>query len=133
MSSADNKKKPLPLVLPPPQLNINQALDNLPFFSQEALAASRVEDQYESGPQILVSLKDFVFNMTSLGEFLGPKGDLSTWAFRDISYTLTKNSNLEEDAEVQGYSNLSTKELETLNNWVQIFLARFEVVGRMEL
>jgi hypothetical protein len=142
MSSADNKKKSLPLVLPPPQPNINQALESLPVFNHEALAASRDEDQYESGPRILVGLKgmplsidlsfpffwqqshetDYVFDVTSLGEFLGSRGELSNWAFKDISYALTKNSSLQEDADVEGYFGLSTKELEMLDNWVKIFL-----------
>ncbi|KAJ6534536.1 hypothetical protein B0H10DRAFT_2145856 [Mycena sp. CBHHK59/15] len=55
------------------------------------------------------------------------------WAAKDISYTLTKCSNLPEDANVRGYSLLSETELDVLDKWLALFLERFEVVGRMEI
>jgi hypothetical protein len=64
----------------------------------------------------------YIFDVTSMGEFFGPKGQFSTYASKDISYTLAKFSNLAEDADVVGYGGLSAKELEVLDDWVSLFL-----------
>ncbi|KAJ6537588.1 hypothetical protein B0H10DRAFT_2141778, partial [Mycena sp. CBHHK59/15] len=80
---------------------------------------SREDDEYDHGARILVALKDYVFNVTTLAEFLTNDGEFKSWAAKDISYT--------------GYSLLSETELDVLDKWLALFLERFEVVGRMEI
>ncbi|KAJ7936293.1 hypothetical protein B0H13DRAFT_2304012 [Mycena leptocephala] len=101
--SSDRKK--YPLVLPAPRENINENPDAklLPCMSLSNLAASSNGDEYEFGPRIFVGLKGYIFDVTSMGEFLEPKGQFSTYASKDIS-------------------GLSPKELETLEDWVSLFL-----------
>ncbi|KAJ6610246.1 hypothetical protein B0H10DRAFT_2060953 [Mycena sp. CBHHK59/15] len=135
MSTGEHKKRFWPLLLPTPCKGINENLDphKLRVYSHETLATSREDDEYDHGARILVALKDYVFNVTTLAEFLTNDGEFKSWAAKDISYTLTKCSNLPEDANVRGYSLLSETELDVLDKWLALFLERFEVVGRMEI
>ncbi|KAJ7032111.1 hypothetical protein C8F04DRAFT_1108526 [Mycena alexandri] len=134
MSFAERNKSS-PLVLPPPQPNLNENLGSLdlPVYSHADLLAARDEDQYEHGPRILVGLKDYVFDVTPLMEFLIPGGQLSNYAGKDISFALTKASNRREDTTVKGYGTLSSNELKMLDEWTSVFLRRFTVVGRLEM
>ncbi|KAJ7020088.1 hypothetical protein C8F04DRAFT_1145479 [Mycena alexandri] len=126
-----------PLVLPPPQEHINEGLDHLlpglPVYNHVQLAAARDEDQYEHGERILVGLKDFVFDLSRIKAYIGPGKLFASYGWRDISYALTKSSNLTEDTLVEGYTCMSPAELELLDKWVALFLKRFQVVGRMEV
>jgi hypothetical protein len=68
-----------------------------------------------------LEILDHVFDVTSLKDSIRPKGHFSIYAFKDISYALTKNSILEEDVQVVGYSDLSARELTVLDDWVSLF------------
>ncbi|KAJ7029912.1 hypothetical protein C8F04DRAFT_1398195 [Mycena alexandri] len=127
-----HRTRPSPLVLPPPVGNINQNLAeiSLPVYTYADLRAARHEDQYENGERILVGLKDYIFNVSPLKEFMGPAGQLSNYPWRDISFALVKSSNLPEDTAVQGYNNFSQNDSKALEEWTATFLLRFTVVGR---
>ncbi|KAF8190358.1 hypothetical protein K438DRAFT_1831933 [Mycena galopus ATCC 62051] len=121
-----------PLVLPAPR-NINQGLEHLvlPIFNRATLAEARDEDQYEHGMRILVGLKDYVFDLTPIKAYFNSGQLFAGYSWRNISYALTKYSNLPEDILVHGYANMSVADMEVLDKWVALFLKRFEVVGRI--
>ncbi|KAJ7829660.1 hypothetical protein B0H14DRAFT_2451811 [Mycena olivaceomarginata] len=126
------KKKYCPLILPAPQKDINQnSTTALPLLKVSDLAVFSMDSEFEFGARILVGLKDHVFDVTSLKDSIRPKGHFSIYAFKDISYALTKNSILEEDVQVVGYSDLSARELTVLDDWVSLFRHRFKIVGNL--
>ncbi|KAJ7694698.1 hypothetical protein B0H14DRAFT_3530594 [Mycena olivaceomarginata] len=86
------------------------------------LGALSSADQYDLGERIFVGLKDYVFDVSVLREFLGPMGQSSAYAAKDISYALTKCSNQTEDTNVVGYNTLSVPELKILDRWFSMFL-----------
>ncbi|KAJ6455613.1 hypothetical protein C8R47DRAFT_1328867, partial [Mycena vitilis] len=133
MSAGEQKKKFWPLVLPAPCKDINDELGQheLRLYTHETLATSREDDEYMHGLRVLVALKDYVFDVTTMSDSL-VHGEFKSWAAKDISYAVTKYSNLAEDANVRGYSRLSVEELELLEKWLAMFLVRFKVVGKME-
>ncbi|KAJ7703487.1 hypothetical protein B0H16DRAFT_1638652 [Mycena metata] len=116
-----------PLVLALPTDNLNEK--SLPVYTHAELHIACDEDQYEHGARILVGLKDYVFDVSLLKEFMGPAGQLSNYPWNDISFALVKSSNLPEYTAVEGYNNLSVNEFKTLEEWTTVFLRRFTVVG----
>ncbi|KAJ6627084.1 hypothetical protein B0H10DRAFT_1941285 [Mycena sp. CBHHK59/15] len=131
--SSQEKQDHSPLVLPAPRENMNMDLNEslLTPIHVSQLAEYSAAHEYDVGARTLVGLKDYVFDVTAIKKSFGPNGQFQTYPFKDISYALTKYSNLEEDAAVVGYASFSPKELEILDNWVQLFLKRFEVVGKL--
>ena len=65
---------------------------------------------------------DNVFDVTAVKSFSGPSGAFMSYSSKDVSYALTKSSVQKEDVDVVGYGNLSTAELEVLDNWLSLFL-----------
>ncbi|KAJ7161760.1 hypothetical protein C8R46DRAFT_352391 [Mycena filopes] len=124
--------KSSPLVLPLPRESINANLNtiSLPLYTHAQVTAARDEDQYNHGSRILIGLKDYIFDVTMLGEFMGTGGSLSNFPWNDVSCALTRASNNPADTAIEGYSTLSTVELEKLDGWTSIFLRRFVVVGK---
>ncbi|KAJ7804462.1 hypothetical protein B0H14DRAFT_2883977, partial [Mycena olivaceomarginata] len=105
---------------------INQnSTTTLPLLKVSDLAVFSMDSEFEFGARILVGLKDH------LKDSIRPKGHFSIYAFKDISYALTKNSILEEDVQVVGYSDLSARELTVLDDWVSLFRHRFKIVGNL--
>ncbi|KAJ7775307.1 hypothetical protein B0H16DRAFT_1506883 [Mycena metata] len=109
-----------PLELPPP----------IPDLNEDLAASARDKDQYE-GARLLIGLKDYVFDVTSLKVFIGPQGPLNNYPWRDISWALVKSSNLASDTANQGYNKFSPENLKLLDDWTAVFLRRFVVVGRL--
>ncbi|KAJ7736243.1 hypothetical protein DFH07DRAFT_843108 [Mycena maculata] len=130
MPTAGEKK--YPLILPPPQQGINADLDarlsTLPVIRLGELTASDDEDLSH---RTLVGLKGYVFDLTTMHKSFESDKPFRNYASKDISYALTKYSTLPEDVNVSGYNDLSPTELETLDNWVSVFLLRFAVVGTL--
>ncbi|KAJ7756661.1 hypothetical protein B0H16DRAFT_1885920 [Mycena metata] len=122
-----------PLELPPPIPDLNEDLASLQLrmFSYEQLASARDEDRYEEGARLLIGLKDYVFDVTSLKAFIGPQGPLNNYPWRDISWALVKSSNLASDTANQGYNKFSPENLKLLDDWTAVFLRRFVVIGRL--
>ncbi|KAJ7433340.1 hypothetical protein B0H11DRAFT_2185180 [Mycena galericulata] len=127
----ENKQREL--ILPPPRSTVNVGLeeDTLPVIDLDNFPT--LEDERELGHIIVVGLKDYVFDVTALAEYLGPNKQFSNYPSKDISYALTKYSNLPEDVAVKGYANLSEAELDVLNSWVSLFKARFKIIGKIEV
>ncbi|KAK6984523.1 hypothetical protein R3P38DRAFT_3292351 [Favolaschia claudopus] len=130
--SWSNEKK-RPLILPALQPDLNRGINHSELHRLRAADLENYSRQteYECGTRILVGLKDYVFDMTAVKESLSPGGDLSVYAFKDISYALAKYSASETDTLIQGYDSLSSEEKGVLDSWVGIFLTRFPVIGML--
>ncbi|KAJ7815377.1 hypothetical protein B0H14DRAFT_2603487 [Mycena olivaceomarginata] len=106
---------------PTPSTAVDMVLDNnerlLPVLRVSDFTTFSEDGEYEFGPRILIGLKDYVFDVTILRDSLGSGGRFSTYAFKDISYALTKFSTLNEDTQVVGYTDLAPNELLLLDNW----------------
>lgn len=63
-----------------------------------------------------------MFDLTEMDKYFEDGQPFSNYASKDISYALAKYSNLKEDTDVKGYGDLSSTELEILDNWVLLFL-----------
>ncbi|KAJ6526047.1 hypothetical protein B0H19DRAFT_1275906 [Mycena capillaripes] len=108
----------------PAQKDINLGLDEslLPVMNMSELAVPSDDVFYEFGQRTLIVLQDYVFDVTVVKSFSGPNGAFMSYSSKDISYALTRSSTLKEDVDVVGYGNLSTAELEVLDNWLSLFL-----------
>lgn len=82
-----------------------------------------------NGAPVYLSARGVVFDATAGANFYGPGGPYSGFAGRDATIALAKMKT--ELAEVAGLTmdDLSSGELQTLNNWVTRFNEKYRVVG----
>ncbi|KAG0297128.1 hypothetical protein BGZ96_007679 [Linnemannia gamsii] len=122
--SADSKPKAFALPttpLPPPNLER--------IFTKEELA-QHDGSKGEEG-MIYVAIKGIVFDVTAKKAMYGPSGGYHCFAGKDASKALGKSSLKPEDC-IADYSELTEKELKTMEDWYTFFEKRYAIVGKTE-
>ncbi|CAO3636432.1 unnamed protein product [Mucor hiemalis] len=79
---------------------------------------------------IYVGIKGDVFDVSKNTSSYGPGSGYSVFTGKDSSKALGKSSLKPEDC-IADYSNLTEKELETLNQWHAFFSKRYNIVGKV--
>ncbi|KAH8917735.1 cytochrome b5 [Atractiella rhizophila] len=79
---------------------------------------------------VYVAIKGKVFDVSSNREAYAPGAGYNIFAGRDGSKALGKSSLKAEDA-IADYSDLDSKELKVLDDWVLFFEKRYPIVGRV--
>ncbi|KAG0311810.1 hypothetical protein BGZ97_011628 [Linnemannia gamsii] len=107
--------------LPPPNLER--------IFTKEELA----EHDGSKGDEgtIYVAIKGTVFDVTAKRAMYGPSGGYHCFAGKDASKALGKSSLKPEDC-IADYSELTEKELKTMEDWYAFFEKRYAIVGKTE-
>jgi membrane-associated progesterone receptor component len=77
---------------------------------------------------IYLALKGVVYDVTASEGFYGPDGAYGVFSGRDASRGLAK-MDLKEQA--TNITDLSPAELQTLNEWVERFNVKYQVVGKL--
>ncbi|KAF9905126.1 hypothetical protein EC991_002012 [Linnemannia zychae] len=106
--------------LPPPNLER--------IFSKEELAQH--DGSNEEG-SIYVAIKGIVFDVTAKKAMYGPSGGYHCFAGKDASKALGKSSLKPEDC-VADYSELTEKELKTMEDWYVFFEKRYAIIGKTQ-
>jgi len=94
-------------------------------FTKEEL---RQYDGAENRP-IYIGVKGKIYDVSSRGEFYGPGGPYNCFAGRDASRALALGSLEEKDVENSSLEGLAAGELETLEEWIQSYEMKYDVVG----
>jgi len=94
-------------------------------FTKEEL---RQYDGTENRP-IYIGVKGKVYDVSSRGEFYGPEGPYHCFAGRDASRALALGSLEAKDVENSSLEGLAAGELETLEEWIQSYEMKYDVVG----
>ncbi|KAG0347321.1 hypothetical protein BG004_007978 [Podila humilis] len=120
-SAAKSKAFALPTTeLPPP--------NTTRVFTYEELSK---HDGKDADTPIYVAIKGTVFDVTAKRAMYGPGSGYSCFAGKDASKALGKSSLKVEEC-VPDYSELTEKELKTLNDWYSFFEKRYPIVGKTE-
>ncbi|KAG0377685.1 hypothetical protein BGX24_005624 [Mortierella sp. AD032] len=106
--------------LPPPNLEH--------IFTKEELAE---HDGSKEDGLIYVAIKGIVFDVTAKKAMYGPSGGYHCFAGKDASKALGKSSLKPEDC-VADYSELTEKELKTMEDWYIFFEKRYAIVGKTQ-
>jgi len=91
----------------------------------------REYDGRTSDTPIYIALKGKVYDVSSRGMFYGPGGPYHIFAGRDASRSLATDSLEEKDVVNPSLEGLSQADLSTLNDWVQTYESRYDVVGKL--
>lgn len=95
------------------------------FFSVEEL---RNYDGRNGSP-VYVGAKGIVFDMTAARDKYGPGGPYAVFAGRDASRALAKHSLDAKEAENPNISDLSSSELQALDDWFGMFQSKYNQIG----
>eukprot|EP00471_Norrisiella_sphaerica_P000116 CAMPEP_0184481398 /NCGR_PEP_ID=MMETSP0113_2-20130426/2945_1 /TAXON_ID=91329 /ORGANISM="Norrisiella sphaerica, Strain BC52" /LENGTH=162 /DNA_ID=CAMNT_0026860505 /DNA_START=150 /DNA_END=635 /DNA_ORIENTATION=+ len=85
----------------------------------------------ENDMPIFLAARDIIFDVTTNADSYGPDGGYGIFAGRDASRGLGKMSLEEEDVEECHIKDFSTYEIETLDQWIRMFLHKYKIVGRL--
>mmetsp|Transcript_7728 Transcript_7728/g.14385 ORF Transcript_7728/g.14385 Transcript_7728/m.14385 type:complete len:191 (-) Transcript_7728:317-889(-) len=85
----------------------------------------------KKGKPIFLAARDIIFDVTTNPESYGPDSGYSILAGRDASRGLGKMSLEEEDNEIRHIKDFTRYETETLDQWIQMFLVKYEIVGKL--
>jgi membrane-associated progesterone receptor component len=91
----------------------------------------RVFDGTNNNP-IYVAVKGKVYDMTRARDFYGPGGPYHVFAGRDASRALALHSTDPKDVENSSLEGLTADELDTLNDFIMTFEAKYPVVGYLK-
>mmetsp|Transcript_33910 Transcript_33910/g.95414 ORF Transcript_33910/g.95414 Transcript_33910/m.95414 type:complete len:158 (+) Transcript_33910:109-582(+) len=83
------------------------------------------------GKGICVAIKGDIFDVSSRPGFYGPKGGYAIFAGHDATRALAKMSLTQEDVENSDVSDLSTDEIETMEEWYESYKAKYPLVGKV--
>jgi membrane-associated progesterone receptor component len=104
---------------------LNPPLDT-PYTTAEL--AKRDGSNPELG--IWVAIKGIIFDVSHNTKAYGPGGGYSVFAGKDASRALAKSSLKPEDC-IPKYDDLGPEELKVLDQWVEFFRKRYNIVGRV--
>jgi predicted heme/steroid binding protein len=86
-------------------------------------------DGSHSDKPIYVAIKSMVFDVTGKRELYGPGGSYSVFAGRDASLAFGRGSLKKEDLSPEYEGQLDEGEMKVLNDWVEYFKKRYDIVG----
>mmetsp|Transcript_1459 Transcript_1459/g.2074 ORF Transcript_1459/g.2074 Transcript_1459/m.2074 type:complete len:192 (+) Transcript_1459:31-606(+) len=85
----------------------------------------------ENDQPIFLATRDIIFDVTTNPGSYGPDGGYGVFGGRDASRGLGKMSLDDEDCDVRDISDLTAYEVETLDQWIRMFLHKYPIVGRL--
>lgn len=79
-----------------------------------------------------IAIKGTVFDVTANTKMYGPGKGYHAFVGKDASRALAKSSLDKSDTESTDISNLTEKEMKTLDDWYKFFEKRYNVIGKLK-
>ncbi|GAB5364927.1 hypothetical protein AAMO2058_001012300 [Amorphochlora amoebiformis] len=87
----------------------------------------------KDGKPIFLAARDMIFDVTTNPDSYGPDGGYGIFAGKDASRGLGKMSLDEEDVDDRtDIKDFGSYEVETLDQWIHMFLHKYPIVGRLK-
>ncbi|KAI9318076.1 cytochrome b5-like heme/steroid binding domain-containing protein [Dichotomocladium elegans] len=104
----------------------------MPSRKDDPITVSELAKHDGSDPAlpIYVAIKGDVFDVTKNKDAYGPGNGYNVFTGKDSSKALAKSSLKPEDC-IPDTSELTEKELETLNQWYSFFEKKYDIVGKV--
>lgn len=106
------------------------AEDRKRLYRDMSLKELRQYDGHDGRP-IFIAARNVIFDMTTRPDCYGPEAGYGILAGRDGSRALGTMSLKPEDVEQPSISDFNFEQSDTLDQWIALFLNRYEIVGKL--